>query len=66
MKVLVDAHTMKLLGATFLCIDADEVIHSMLDVMHAGVDVRKVADSVPIHPTISELIPTLLQGLRPL
>ena len=65
MKVLVDAETMKLLGATFVCADADEIMHSMLDVMHAGVDVRTIAASVPIHPTISELIPTMLQKLRP-
>jgi pyruvate/2-oxoglutarate dehydrogenase complex dihydrolipoamide dehydrogenase (E3) component len=66
MKVLVDAETMKLLGATFVCADADEIMHSMLDVMHAGVDVRTIAASVPIHPTISELIPTMLQGLKAL
>lgn len=66
MKVLVDADSLRLLGATFVCIDADEVVHSLLDVMAAGVDVRKVATSVPIHPTISELIPSMLQQLRQL
>lgn len=57
---------MRLLGATFVCVDADEVVHSMLAVMATGVDVRKLAASVPIHPTLSELIPTLLQQLKPL
>jgi len=57
---------MQLLGATLVCIDADEVIHSLLDVMTAKIDVRTIAASVPIHPTISELIPTLLQRLQPL
>lgn len=66
MKVLVDAESMKLLGATLACIDADEIVHSLLDVMTSGVDVRTIANSVPIHPTVSELIPTLLQQLRPL
>jgi pyruvate/2-oxoglutarate dehydrogenase complex dihydrolipoamide dehydrogenase (E3) component len=66
MKVLVDEETMRLVGATFVCVDADEVIHSMLDVMTSGVDVRTIARSVPIHPTISELIPTMLQQLKPL
>ena len=66
MKVLVDAESMRLLGATLVCIDADEVIHSLLDVLTAGVDVRRIAASVAIHPTISELIPTMLQRLRPL
>lgn len=66
MKVLVDADSMRLLGATFVCIEADEVIHSLIAIMNAGVDVRSIATSVPIHPTVSELIPTLLQRLEPL
>lgn len=66
MKVLVDARSMRLLGATLVGIDADEVIHSLLNVQAAGVDVRTIAATVPIHPTISELIPTLLQRLKPL
>jgi pyruvate/2-oxoglutarate dehydrogenase complex dihydrolipoamide dehydrogenase (E3) component len=66
MKVLVDAGTMQLLGATLVCIDADEVIHSLVAMMAAGVDVRAIAASVPIHPTIGELVPTMLQRLQPL
>jgi len=66
MKVLVDAQSMRLLGATLVCIDADEVIHSLIAVMTAGIDVRTIAASVPIHPTIGELIPTMLQRLKPL
>ncbi|MBB3178123.1 FAD-containing oxidoreductase [Variovorax sp. Sphag1AA] len=66
MKVLVDADSMRLLGATFVCIEADEVIHSLIAIMNAGVDVRSIATSVPIHPTVSELIPTMLQRLQPL
>jgi pyruvate/2-oxoglutarate dehydrogenase complex dihydrolipoamide dehydrogenase (E3) component len=66
MKVLVDAASMKLLGATIVGIDGDEVIHSLIDLMAADVDVRTIAASVPIHPTISELIPTMLQRLQPL
>ena len=66
MKVLVDAASMRIVGATFVGIDADEVIHSLLNMHTADVDVRTIASSVPIHPTISELIPTLLQRLAPL
>ncbi|MBO9647491.1 MAG: FAD-containing oxidoreductase [Variovorax sp.] len=66
MKVLVDADSMRLLGATFVCIEADEVIHSLIAIMNADVDVRSIATSVPIHPTVSELIPTMLQRLQPL
>ena len=66
MKVLVDADSMRLIGATFVCIEGDEVIHSLIAIMNAGVDVRSVAKSVPIHPTVSELIPTMLQRLEAL
>jgi pyruvate/2-oxoglutarate dehydrogenase complex dihydrolipoamide dehydrogenase (E3) component len=66
MKVLVDADSMRLIGATFVCIDADEIIHSLIATMAAGIDVHTIARSVPIHPTISELIPTMLQRLQPL
>ncbi|HEX2543676.1 MAG TPA: mercuric reductase [Ramlibacter sp.] len=66
MKVLVDAASMQLLGATLVCADADEIIHSLVALMAADVDVRRIASSVPIHPTISELIPTMLQRLMPL
>lgn len=66
MKVLVDAASMRLLGATLVCADADEIIHSLVAVMTGNMDVRQIAASVPIHPTISELIPTMLQRLQPL
>jgi len=66
MKVLVDASTMKLLGATFVCPEADELMHAMITAIDAGADVRTLARSVAIHPTIAELIPTMLQQLVPL
>ena len=66
MKVMVDADTHEILGATILGIDGDEIIHSMLDVMYAKKPYTTISRAVHIHPTISELIPTMLQGLRPL
>jgi pyruvate/2-oxoglutarate dehydrogenase complex dihydrolipoamide dehydrogenase (E3) component len=66
MKVLVDAESEKILGAAFLCIEGDEVVHSLLDVMYAGASYRTVQRAVHIHPTVSELIPTLLGQLKPL
>ena len=66
MKVMVDADTEEILGATILGIDGDEVIHSILDVMYAQKPYTTISRAVHIHPTISELIPTMLQGLRPL
>ena len=63
MKVLVDAETERILGAALLCIEGDEIVHSLLDVMYAGVSYKVVQRAVHIHPTVSELIPTLLGSL---
>lgn len=66
MKVLVDADTDRILGATLFCIEADEIVHGFIQMMAAGVPYTSMARAVPIHPTVSELIPTLLAGLAPL
>jgi pyruvate/2-oxoglutarate dehydrogenase complex dihydrolipoamide dehydrogenase (E3) component len=65
MKVLVDAGSRRLLGATILGLNGDEVVHALLDIMAAGQPVTTIARTVHIHPTVSELVPTLLQQLRP-
>src|SRR5260221_2353338 len=66
MNVLVDAETKKILGAALLGIEADEAIHCIIDVMNAGVPYTAISRAVHIHPTVSELIPTLLGELQPL
>jgi len=66
MKVLVDAESERILGAALLCIEGDEIVHSILDVMAADVSYRVIERAVHIHPTVSELIPTLLGQLQPL
>ena len=66
MEALVDADTQALLGATLFGIEADEVIHGLLDVMAAGLPCTSIARTMHIHPTVSELVPTMLQDLRPL
>lgn len=66
MKVLVDAETERILGAALLCIEADEIVHSLLDIMYANASYRTIQRAVHIHPTVSELIPTLLGALEPL
>jgi pyruvate/2-oxoglutarate dehydrogenase complex dihydrolipoamide dehydrogenase (E3) component len=66
MKVLVDAQTERILGASLLCIEGDEIVHSLLDVMYAGASYKVIQHAVHIHPTVSELIPTLLGSLKPL
>ena len=65
-EALVDADTQRILGATLLGIEADEAIHCLLDVMTAGLPYTAVSRTMHIHPTVSELIPTMLQSLKPL
>jgi pyruvate/2-oxoglutarate dehydrogenase complex dihydrolipoamide dehydrogenase (E3) component len=66
MKVLVDAESERILGASLLGIEADEAVHSLLDVMAADASYKVIEHAVHIHPTVSELIPTLLGTLVPL
>jgi pyruvate/2-oxoglutarate dehydrogenase complex dihydrolipoamide dehydrogenase (E3) component len=66
MKVLVDAETRFILGAAILGPDADEIIHSILDVMYAKAPYTVIQRAMHIHPTVSELIPTMLGELKPM
>jgi len=66
MKVLVDAETKRILGASLLGIECDEVIHSLLDVMYAKAPYTVIQRAMHIHPTVTELIPTMLGELKPL
>jgi pyruvate/2-oxoglutarate dehydrogenase complex dihydrolipoamide dehydrogenase (E3) component len=65
MKVAVDAETKKILGAAILGTGGDEAIHGVLDIINAGLTYDVLQRAVPIHPTVSELIPTLLGDLKP-
>jgi pyruvate/2-oxoglutarate dehydrogenase complex dihydrolipoamide dehydrogenase (E3) component len=65
MKVLVDAESKELLGASLLGLNADEIVHSLLDVMYAKKPYTTIQRAVHIHPTVTELIPTLLGLLKP-
>jgi len=66
MKVLVDAQSKRLLGASLLGIEGDEVIHSLLDVMYTNSPYTVITHAMHIHPTVTELVPTLLEQLEPL
>ena len=66
MKVVVDAGGRKILGAAILGTGGDEAIHGVLDIVNAGVPYDVLQRAVPIHPTVSELIPTLLSELKPI
>jgi pyruvate/2-oxoglutarate dehydrogenase complex dihydrolipoamide dehydrogenase (E3) component len=66
MKVLIDADTQRIMGAAVLGTGGDEAIHSILDVMYADKPYTVIQRAVHIHPTVSELIPTMLGELQPL
>jgi pyruvate/2-oxoglutarate dehydrogenase complex dihydrolipoamide dehydrogenase (E3) component len=66
MKIMVDAQTHEILGAAILGVGGDEAIHSILDVMYAKAPYTVIQRAMHIHPTVSELIPTMLGELQPL
>lgn len=66
MKNLVDAETQRILGAAILGIGGDEVIHSILDTMYADAPYTTIQRAMHVHPTVTELIPTMLGDLKPL
>jgi len=66
MEVLIDEETKRIVGAALLGIEVDESIHCIIDVMNAGAPYTAIRRAMHIHPTVSELIPTLLGELAPL
>ena len=66
MRVLIDGDTKEILGASILGPGGDEAIHSVLDMMYAKVPYTVLQRAIHIHPTVSELIPTILGELQPL
>ncbi|HEY1434435.1 MAG TPA: FAD-containing oxidoreductase [Thermoanaerobaculia bacterium] len=65
MKVVVDADSKAILGAAILGVTGDEVVHALLDVMYAKAPYTVVQRAMHIHPTVSELLPTMLGELQP-
>jgi pyruvate/2-oxoglutarate dehydrogenase complex dihydrolipoamide dehydrogenase (E3) component len=66
MKILVDAGSKQILGASILGTGGDEVIHCILDLMYARAPYTVMQRAMHIHPTVSELLPTMLGELKPL
>ncbi len=66
MKAIIDAKTNEILGAVVLGVGGDEIIHLFLDVMYAKAPYTTIKNAVHIHPTVSELIPTMLSDLEQL
>ena len=63
MKILVDADTKEILGAAFLGLSGDEVIHCVLDVMYAKAPYTVLKRAMHIHPTVAEFLPGILDDL---
>jgi pyruvate/2-oxoglutarate dehydrogenase complex dihydrolipoamide dehydrogenase (E3) component len=66
MKIVVDADSKQILGAAIVGTGGDEVIHSVLDVMYAKAPYTVMQRAMHIHPTVSELLPTILKELKPI
>lgn len=66
MKILVDRDNKQILGASFLSLEGDEVIHCVLDIMYAKAPYAVIQGAMHIHPTVSEFIPTMMDKLKPL
>jgi pyruvate/2-oxoglutarate dehydrogenase complex dihydrolipoamide dehydrogenase (E3) component len=66
MKILVDRDNKQILGASFLGLEGDEVIHCVLDIMYAKAPYTVIQRAMHIHPTVSEFIPTMMDKLKPL
>jgi pyruvate/2-oxoglutarate dehydrogenase complex dihydrolipoamide dehydrogenase (E3) component len=66
MKVLVDRDNKQILGASFLGLEGDEVIHCVFDIMYAKAPYTVIQRAMHIHPTVSEFIATMMDKLEPL
>ncbi len=66
MKILVDQDNEQILGASFLGLEGDEVIHCVLDIMYAKTPYTVIQRAMHIHPTVSEFIPAMMDKLKPL
>jgi len=66
MKILVDRDNKQILGASFLGLEGDEIIHCVIDIMYAKAPYTVIQRAMHIHPTVSEFIPTMMGKLKPL
>jgi len=66
MQILVDQQSEQIVGASLLGFGCDEVIHAISNFMATGARYQMLRDALPIHPTVAELLPTLLNKVEPL
>jgi pyruvate/2-oxoglutarate dehydrogenase complex dihydrolipoamide dehydrogenase (E3) component len=64
-KIMVDADTQEILGAAILGVGGDEVVHTILQTMYARQPYTTLKNAMHIHPTVAELVPTVLGDLKP-
>ena len=64
-QLIVDAETEAIVGATILGIGGDEIISVLSNFMATGASHRIMQQALPVHPTVAELLPTVLGGLQP-
>jgi len=65
-RILVDGDTKEILGASLLGTGCDEAVHAVVDLIHAKAPYTVMQRAMHIHPTVSELLPTILGDLKPL
>src|SRR5215467_2785843 len=65
MRILVDGDSEEILGASLLGTGCDEAVHAILDLMYAKAPYTVMRRAMHIHPTVSELLPTILGDLKP-
>lgn len=64
MKVVVDADTSRIIGGAIFGVGGDEAIHVLIDAIQSGMAYTDLKNTMHIHPTVSELIPTILAELK--
>jgi pyruvate/2-oxoglutarate dehydrogenase complex dihydrolipoamide dehydrogenase (E3) component len=64
MEAIIDAETNQFLGACVLGVGGDEIISGITNLMYAKQPYTILRDAIHIHPTVSELIPTMLEHLK--
>jgi pyruvate/2-oxoglutarate dehydrogenase complex dihydrolipoamide dehydrogenase (E3) component len=66
LKIHVEESSKRILGAALLGTSADESVHSLIDAVYARLPYTEFQRHVRIHPNVSELLPTVLEDLKPL
>ena len=66
LKIHVEEGSDRILGAALLGTGADESVHSLIDAVYSRLPYTEFQRHVRIHPTVSELLPTVLEDLSPL